>query len=609
MIFLLDKPQTVLRSAPGDGEAFVMDHQSIDNKPTNPFGSNVNVVEDDIDQELAKMDGQIKRKRNEQLCHHPPLGKCIHCAPLEPYDEAYLEHLDPPVKFMSFHAYLRKLSGGHGKGKFVTLENLSCRVRSGCHDHSPWPDGICTKCQPSPITLEIQSYRHVDYVQIENGQLMEMFLDFWRQTGRQRIGIMLGRYAHHDIVGSPSLSIKAVVSAIYEPQQESTVRSVKLTAPMDALLPTHVAEVAGRLDLKPVGWIFTDLVANDQPNGGAVKHYRGTMDTFFLSAEECVTAAHLQNLYPNICAHSPDGIFGSKFVTVVVTGDASNRIHFEAYQVSNQAMALERDNILVPTYDAPEYGYIRETTKEQFVPEVFYTLTDKYGNRVTRIARPLPVEYLLVDMPIAFPIEPVYTMAKIPEDLPAECRFPIENRESLGQIQDFQGFARLLKGWGSRSPYGCLVNFHLLAWFAGNDNLPLGLHGLSDTNADGLPGLLNAIASVNRMTSISFAERLPQVELAVNRWASSSSAWGTVQELVKAITGELSPDTSSHLHGAGSGSNRSETTVGVDPIHHPASDNPPVLNDRSDYWACAHCTFHNRLDAAECDMCGLPQSD
>lgn len=97
-------------------------------------------------------------------------------------------------------------------------------------------------------------------------------------------------------------------------------------------------------------------------------------DTFFLSAEECVTAAHLQNLHPNICRLSPDGCFGSKFTTVVVTGDASNHIHFEAYQVSNQAMALVKDNILVPTYDAPELGYVKETTKEQFVPEVFYAV-------------------------------------------------------------------------------------------------------------------------------------------------------------------------------------------------------------------------------------------
>ncbi len=40
----------------------------------------------------------------------------------------------------------------------------------------------------------------------------------------------------------------------------------------------------------------------------------------FLSAEESIMAADLQNLHPNPCRLSPDGHFGSKFVTVVVTG-------------------------------------------------------------------------------------------------------------------------------------------------------------------------------------------------------------------------------------------------------------------------------------------------
>lgn len=38
-------------------------------------------------------------------------------------------------------------------------------------------------------------------------------------------------------------------------------------------------------------------------------------------------------------------------------------------------------------------------------------------------------------MPTAFPIEPFYTMAKFPDDFPADFQFPIENRECLGQIQ------------------------------------------------------------------------------------------------------------------------------------------------------------------------------
>ncbi len=41
-------------------------------------------------------------------------------------------------------------------------------------------------------------------------------------------------------------------------------------------------------------------------------------------------------------------------------------------QVSNQCMALVRDDCLVPTLDAPELGYIRESTSEQYVPDVFY---------------------------------------------------------------------------------------------------------------------------------------------------------------------------------------------------------------------------------------------
>lgn len=53
-------------------------------------------------------------------------------------------------------------------------------------------------------------------------------------------------------------------------------------------------------------------------------------------------------------------------------GDKDNQIHFEGYQVSNQCMALVRDDCLIPTKDAPELGYVKESSEEQYVPDVFF---------------------------------------------------------------------------------------------------------------------------------------------------------------------------------------------------------------------------------------------
>lgn len=66
--------------------------------------------EDEIDKKLFPLKGLIDRNRDERLCQHGAKGRCLHCTPLEPYNEGYLtEH---NIKHMSFHAYLRKLTSG-----------------------------------------------------------------------------------------------------------------------------------------------------------------------------------------------------------------------------------------------------------------------------------------------------------------------------------------------------------------------------------------------------------------------------------------------------------------------------------------------------------------
>ncbi|CAF1570115.1 unnamed protein product, partial [Didymodactylos carnosus] len=181
--------------------------------------SKSDLKEDEVDQQLEKIDGRIQRNRDPQLCHHNIHGKCIHCIPIEPYDEDYLRNRNPPIKHMSFRAYIRKLQNASpgDRNIFASLENINCSIKEKCRTgHAPWPKGICTKCQPNSLTLNRQPYRHVDNIMFENGNLVNRFLNYWRSSGFQRVGFLYGRYEVYD--GVP-LGIRAVVAAIYEPAQ------------------------------------------------------------------------------------------------------------------------------------------------------------------------------------------------------------------------------------------------------------------------------------------------------------------------------------------------------------------------------------------------------
>lgn len=58
--------------------------------------------------------------------------------------------------------------------------------------------------------------------------------------------------------------------------------------------------------------------------------------------------------------------------TIRCAGGPDNQVHFEGYQVSNQCMALVRDECLLPCKDAPELGFAKESSPEQYVPDVFF---------------------------------------------------------------------------------------------------------------------------------------------------------------------------------------------------------------------------------------------
>ena len=58
------------------------------------------------------------------------------------------------------------------------------------------------------------------------------------------------------------------------------------------------------------------------------------------------------------------------------SGDSQHQVHMEGYQVSNQCQALVRDECLVPTKDAPELAYARQSTAEKYIPDVYYKVSE-----------------------------------------------------------------------------------------------------------------------------------------------------------------------------------------------------------------------------------------
>ena len=462
-----------------------------------------NVLEDAVDQLLEVKTGRIERTRTQGCLHESnSMNQCLNCCALDPFDESYLT--EQKIKYLSFHAYLRKIGCGADQGKYADLEEVSYSVKPNCSGHSIDLRVGCLNCSHRAITLKQQAYRHVDNIIFENGHIVDHFVDYWRKTGNQRMGFLYGRY---EVCESVPLGIQAVVAAIYEPPQENSRNNVNL---LENPFEQTVFEIAQELGLQRVGWIFTDLAVYDTLKGTV--HNLRNKDTFFLSAQECCIAGKFQAKHPNPCKYSSQGKFGSKFVTVCVTGNDEHQIHLEGFQVSNQCMSLTKEGIIIPAKEAPELAYVKESTKGQPVPDVYFIDTDKYNNKVSKVANPFPVEYFLLDIPVAAPLEPIYTF-----HIPLRS-FPIENRSNMTVHQSFCVLKRYLQQFKTDDFLQAVSDLHFLIFICSLDFVPIKEH---------IKPLIAAVTHLSKDQAL--------------KWRNSKP-WTLLEQHLKEVVGENSDD-------------------------------------------------------------------
>ncbi|GAX11056.1 nuclear protein localization protein 4 homolog [Fistulifera solaris] len=154
---------------------------------------------------------------------------------------------------------------------------------------------------------------------------------------RHRFGYLYGKFEKSDNAHENDPPTKALVEAIYEPPQEPDNEAAEGFQVLDDPDEERVNQIAEMLGWTRVGWIFGHDVRSDH----------------VMTAAEIIMAAELQ-------LEAADGVNETPFVTVKVAPGADGTVSVEAFQMSQQCMAMVAESALVLGPD-PKVCNVNET--------------------------------------------------------------------------------------------------------------------------------------------------------------------------------------------------------------------------------------------------------
>jgi len=301
-------------------------------------------------------DKKFTGKKLKWLCNHPPGGKCSNCIRVPKKVEFKCNHgptavcgncIDKKSKeetdstqdpnnnnnnnnsnSSSNGTFSPKVQKQEIKTKCLHGPNARCTnclpkddpneivpPKRRCKNHGP--NGSCIDCiewrESLKLKLKSQDNPHCPgaLVDFQAANVFQQYLQV-KKFEQQRCGFLYGNFLEDGTV---------VVDAIYEPPQKSTKDSVEL---LDDPIGEKIESLVSMLGLTRVGWIFSHPSRK-----------------YIMSASEIIQTAQYQNKY------------GASFVTLIFSINNEGQGNLEAFQVSDQALKLEKTNEFHATQTNP----------------------------------------------------------------------------------------------------------------------------------------------------------------------------------------------------------------------------------------------------------------